>query len=140
MRGDVQIRKDTEVTAEEMQQHHVILWGCPQSNRLLNQMVSQLPLKWTKDTLSAAGESYDVAGNAPILIYPNPLQPSRYVVLNSGLTYREADYLNNARQTPKIPDWAIVDLSEKPSEYAPGKIVAADFFDEHWQFKPRASR
>lgn len=140
MRGDVRIKKDSAVTPEDLKQHHVILWGCPQSNQVLARIAPQLPLKWTAGELTAAGKHFDVTRNLPILIYPNPLNPERYVVLNSGMTFREADYLNNARQTPKIPDWAIVDLSEKPSEYAPGKIVAADFFDEHWQFKTRPEK
>ena len=29
------------------------------------------------------------------MICPNPLNPKRYVVLNSGFTFREFDYLNN---------------------------------------------
>ena len=71
--------------------------------------------------------------HAPILIYPNPLNPKRYVILNSGFTFREYDYLNNARQVPKLPDWAVVDLSVKPNSRWPGKIVDAGFFDESWQ-------
>jgi hypothetical protein len=41
--------------------------------------------------------------------------------------------LNNARQVPKLPDWAIVDLRTPPNSRAPGKIVAADFFNESWE-------
>jgi len=44
------------------------------------------------------------------------------VVLNSGITYREADYLTNAREVPKPPD-----------ARQTGKIVVADFFNELWQ-------
>ena len=44
------------------------------------------------------------ATHVPVLIYPNPLNPAKYVVLNSGFTFREYDYLNNARQVPKLPD------------------------------------
>jgi len=36
---------------------------------------------------------------------------------------------------PKLPDWAIVDLDTPPNPLWPGKIVAADFFDEAWQIK-----
>jgi hypothetical protein len=43
--------------------------------------------------------------------------------------------LNNARQIPKLPDWAVVDLHTPPDARSPGKIVASDFFDEHWQLK-----
>lgn len=84
----------------------------------------------------AGGKSYAAATHVPVLIYPNPLNPSKYVVLNSGFTFREYDYLNNARQVPKLPDWAIVDTSTPPDERWPGRIAAAGFFDEKWQFKP----
>ena len=58
------------------------------------------------------------------------------MVLNSSFTYREYDYLNNARQVPKLPDWAIVDVKTPANSRDPGKVVAADFFDEQWQLKP----
>ncbi len=69
----------------------------------------------------------------PLLIYPNPLNPQRYVVLNSGFTFREYDYLNNARQVPKLPDFAIIDISVPVSSQLPGRIAAAGFFTEDWQ-------
>jgi hypothetical protein len=69
-------------------------------------------------------------------IYPNPLNPRRYVVVNSGFTFREWDYLNNARQTPKLPDWAVIDTRTSPDARAPGKVVAADFFGERWELRP----
>jgi len=67
------------------------------------------------------------------LIYPNPMNPERYVVLNSGFTYREYDYLNNARQVPKLPDWAVFDLNTPPNSQRAGAIADADFFGEQWQ-------
>ncbi|MCA9267802.1 MAG: hypothetical protein KDA41_05000, partial [Planctomycetales bacterium] len=83
----------------------------------------------------------DAAHHAPALIYPNPLNPARYVVLNSGFTYREYDYLNNARQTPKLPDWAIFDLRGPTTSQRAATIADADFFDEAWQLKtPHAAR
>jgi hypothetical protein len=69
------------------------------------------------------------------MIYPNPLNPDKYIVLNSGFTYREFAYLNNARQVSKLPDWAIIDLRQPADSQWPGKIVAADFFDEEWRIK-----
>ena len=67
------------------------------------------------------------------MIYPNPLNPDKYVVLNSGFTFREYDYLNNARQTPKLPDWAIVDINSPMTSRVPGTILDAAFFGEHWE-------
>ena len=57
------------------------------------------------------------------------------MVLNSGFTFRDYDYFNNARQVAKLPDWAVIDLRTPPGSRYPGKIVDADFFDEHWKLK-----
>ena len=83
--------------------------------------------------LQVGDRKFEVAHHAPVLIYPNPLNSNRYVVLNSGFTFREYDYLNNARQLPQLPDWAIVDLRTPPNSRSPGKIVAADCFNEAWK-------
>ncbi len=49
----------------------------------------------------------------------------------------EYDYLNNARQVPKLPDWAIVDVNTPPSSRWPGKVVDAGFFGERWELKAK---
>jgi len=81
------------------------------------------------------GKTYPAGEHAPILVFPNPLNPERYVVINSSFTFREYDYLNNARQTPKLPDWAVVDLRTPPTSRTPGKIVDGGFFGERWEWK-----
>lgn len=133
MRGDVRVKTDAEVTPEDIATSHLILWGDPQSNSLVAKVLPQLPVEWTESAVLVGQRRFDAARHVPALIYPNPLNPQRYVVLNSSFTYREYDYLNNARQTPKLPDWAVFDLSEPPGPRWAGKVVAADFFDERWQ-------
>jgi hypothetical protein len=85
--------------------------------------------------VTVGDRSFPAAEHLPILVYPNPLNPARYVVLNSSFTFREYAYLNNARQVPMLPDWAVIDLKTPPSAVWPGKVVAADFFDERWRLK-----
>ena len=91
-------------------------------------------MNYTKNKKLNYGEIF-LRDNVPVMIYPNPKNPNRYVVLNSGFTYRENAYLNNARQVPKLPDWAMIDLITPPDSLWPGKIVSADFFDENWRVK-----
>ena len=62
-------------------------------------------------------------------------ETSEALYLNSGFTYREYDYLNNARQVPKLPDWAVIDIRTQPNARWPGRITDADFFDEQWGVK-----
>jgi hypothetical protein len=143
MRGDAQIKEAKDVTSEDMQRYHLVLWGDPQSNPLLAQLLPKLPLQWNAERLTVGSKSWSSKSHMPVMIYPNPLAPNRYIVLNSSFTYREYDYLNNARQVPKLPDWAVIDLSEPPGTRWPGRIADADFFDEQWQVKvngPNSSR
>ncbi len=137
-RGDARVKDDTAVTAEDMAQNNLILFGDPQSNRLLKQLANKLPIRWSNSGVKAGATNYSSAEHALISISPNPLAPSRYVVLNSGFTFREYDYLNNARQTPKLPDYAVVDVTQPITSRAPGGIVAAGFFDERWQLSAKA--
>jgi hypothetical protein len=134
-RGDAKVIDDTEVTDEWLQSHHLILWGDPSSNHVLGKIVKQLPLVWSSDTIRVGTTSYAADHHAPVMIFPNPLNRSRYVVLNSSFTFREYAYLNNARQVPMLPDWAIVDVNTPAGTVNPGRIVAADFFNEAWQLK-----
>lgn len=135
MRGDARVKADSDVTDYDIAHHNLVLWGDPAANSVLARILEKLPIQWTADELVAAGVHYSADQHVPAMIYPNPLNPERYVVLNSGFTYREYDYLNNARQTPKLPDWAVIDVTVPPGPRWPGKVVAADFFDEHWNWR-----
>ncbi len=134
-RGDARIKDDTAVTEADLAAHHIVLWGDPASNALLGKLADRLPVRWSVSGLQVGKTNYPAANHAPVLIYPNPLNPKKYLVLNSSFTFRDYDYLNNARQTSKLPDWAVVDLNTPPNPRWPGKIVTAGFFGERWELK-----
>jgi dienelactone hydrolase len=133
-RGDVRVKDDIALTAEDVAVSNLILWGDPGSNAALAKILARLPLRWTRDKLTLAGQTYDATQHAPILIYPNPAIPGRYIVLNSGVTFREEALLTNSQQTPKLPDWAVIDLRTPPDTKWPGLVLDAGFFDETWQW------
>jgi dienelactone hydrolase len=133
-RGDARVKDDTAITAEDIAAHNLVLWGDPGSNALLARILPKLPIQWTREKLTLGKLSLDAAHHAPILIFPNPLNPQRYVVLNSGFTFRQGSRTSNSLQTPKLPDWAAIDLRTPPGEQWPGLVVDAGFFDEAWQW------
>jgi dienelactone hydrolase len=132
-RGDAPVKDDRAITDEDVANANLVLWGDSSSNALLARMLPKLPLKWDSQTLEFRGYKLDAAHHAPIFIFPNPLNPSRYVVLNSGVTFREEAYGTNSLQTPKLPDWAIIDLRTPPGLRWPGLVYDAGFFDEQWR-------
>ena len=132
-RGDAPVKDDVAVSDEDIRTKNLILWGDPSSNKVLARLLAQLPLTWDSRKITFRGHDYDAAHHAPVLIFPNPLNPIRYIVLNSGVDFREEAYGTNSLQTPKLPDYAIVDLREPAGPRWPGKIVDAGFFDEAWK-------
>jgi pimeloyl-ACP methyl ester carboxylesterase len=134
-RGEAIVKDDKAITDADIAESNLVLWGDPSSNAVLAKIADKLPIKWTKDAVVVGGETFKADTHVPVMIYPNPLNPKKYVVINSGFTFREYDYLNNARQVPKLPDYAVIDATTPMTSRGPGKVDAAGFFDETWQLK-----
>jgi pimeloyl-ACP methyl ester carboxylesterase len=132
-RGDAPEKMAADITDADIAMHSLILWGDPQSNPIIRRIADRLPLKWDAQTVSFGDQSFSAAGHVPVLIFPNPLNPTKYVVLNSGFTFRAMG--SNADQTPKLPDYAIIDVTKPATGIAPGGVEVAGFFDEAWKLK-----
>jgi hypothetical protein len=135
-RGEARVKDDGEVTQADFENSNVVLFGDPSSNKVIAQIAGKLPIQWTDKSIAVGSQSYPADHHALVMIYANPLNPKRYVVLNSGFTFREYDYLNNARQVPKLPDYAVIDVSVPISSRAPGGVADAGFFGEKWELIP----
>jgi hypothetical protein len=133
-RGEARVKLDTEVTDSDIASSNLILWGDAASNKLLARVIDKLPIRWTDTAIQAGDDKFAAEQHALIAIHPNPLNSQRYVVLNSSFTFRDFAYLNNARQVPMLPDWAVVDLRTPPNAVWPGKVAKAGFFGEQWQY------
>src|SRR5262249_53071678 len=114
---------------------NLILFGDPGSNRLIAQLLDALPLKWTPKEVTLGPLSGDAATHVPVLIHPSPLNVERYVVLNSGHTFRAADFLGtNALLYPRLGDYALLKLADE-KEPLKTEVVGAGLFDEFWKFR-----
>lgn len=133
-RGKLPVRGTKDIDSRPGE--NVVLFGDPRSNPLIAKVLPKLPITWTKDELVVNGVKYDPKTHVPVLIYPNPLNPSRYVVLNSGHTFKEADLKGtNALLYPRLGDWAVIKPAPTDKDPAAYEVVAAGLFDENWQFK-----
>ncbi len=135
MRGDDRVVLDKDLTAEQIQNNNLICFGDFQSNRYLAAIASALPFQWTDKQLQVGQDRFDPATHAVSMIYPNPQAPERYVVVNSGITFREFSNKTNSRQIAMLPDWSILDVTNPSDGIYPGVVKAAGFFDEQWQLK-----
>jgi dienelactone hydrolase len=129
-RGEARVKDDSAVTETDMAANNLVLWGDPRSNHLLGRIASELPIRWSTAGIRVSGRTYSPQDHIPVMIYPNPLNPSHYMVLNSGFTFVDAAPTSNALQIPRLPDYAVFDL-------AAGCVADAGFFDEKWRLPGR---
>lgn len=134
-RAKPQVIADTDLTEADIENSNLILWGDAASNSTIAKLIDRLPLKWNRDSLKLGQAEASAETHVPVLIFPNPLNPKRYIVLNSGFTFSRNGHMSNATQTPKLPDWALVDITKPYDAGDPACVSAAGFFDERWQPK-----
>jgi hypothetical protein len=125
--GQARTKDDTAVTAEDIASCNLVLFGDPGSNQLLARLAGSLPIQWTKDTLTVGGKTYGAADHVPVLIYPNPLNPNRYVVINAGLSAQ------GFRGPAGYGDYAVLTVARQADGSVASQTADEGVFDESWQ-------
>lgn len=133
-RGDLPVKDDVDVTPEDVASRHLILFGDPGSNELIDQVLPGLPLTWTREKIRFAGYEQDASSCVPVMIYPSPLASERYVVLNSGHTFHAEDFRGtNALLYPRLGDFAFLRLTGEKNDPLAVEVQKAGLFDDYWQ-------
>lgn len=138
-RGDLPIKDDVDVTEEDIQTRNLILFGDPGSNNWIAKVLPHLPLTWSRELLQMDSQDYSAADHVPAIIAPNPLPGAadRYVVLNSGHTFRETELSSlNYLLFPRWGDWAVLrpTLPDDASTRVTEQVLRAGYLNEQWKF------
>lgn len=140
MRGELPAKNDVEVTGADVRDKHLILFGDPGSNSWLAKTLPKLPLTWTRDEIRLGDRAQSSRDHAPVFICASPIAPDRYIVINSGHTFHEAEFAAfNYLLFPRLGDWAVMKIAQgaepwKPGARSfPGEVVRAGYFDEDWR-------
>lgn len=115
MRGDLRVKRDTEITPDDVARYHLVVFGDESSNKVIHEVGPTILQRWPQD------------GTLPALIIPNPKNPARYIVFNSGHTFHEADFKGtNALLFPRLGDYALI--------HAPtNSVIFARILDGNWR-------
>jgi pimeloyl-ACP methyl ester carboxylesterase len=76
--------KDTEIDDVDMAKYSLLLVGGPDANRVTEKLAARLPLRISADRITINGRDFMVQDAAVQMIYPNPLNPERYVWIAAG--------------------------------------------------------
>ncbi len=129
MRGDIRVKTDSAVSAADISNYNLVLFGDPGSNSLIAKVVGRLPIQWTRTEITVGAQKFSTADHALVLVYPNPLNPQKYVVLNTGQTF-SANRITSGTEAvffPRLGDYAVLTTG--------GQTKVAGFFDESWRLK-----
>lgn len=134
MRGRVPIVDDADITDEQIASRNLVLFGDPGSNALIARVLNELPIGWTREELTVNGATYDPDSHGIALIFPNPLNPARYIVINSGMTMHEKDFkASNAWLFPKLGDVAVQKFAANDGGGFDETVEWAGLFDTSWE-------
>jgi len=113
--GDFPMKPASRVTREDVEASNLILFGSPGSNAVLKRIAGALPAAL-------------VGGNA-IFIYPNPENPSRYVVVWGAKLLSTPD--------PELQSGWIMPLNLLPDyvEVKDGRVASGGHFDNQWNLR-----
>jgi hypothetical protein len=136
-RGQVGVVADSELPEAEIADKNLILFGDPGSNSLLAKIKDRLPVRWDEESFAIGGQTWDPSTHGVALIFPNPLNPRRYVVINSGPTIHEDDFRkSNAWLFPKLGDAAVLKWSAAEDGSFKEETVWATLFNTDWEIDP----
>lgn len=125
---------DSEVTDEMMRSAHLVLYGSPGDNSVLERVRAQLPLRVTNAGIALGGQEFTGRDLGAKFIYPNPLAPERYLIVQTGTSVSAVSAGYNLPDF--VPDYVVFDAANLRSRarlVSSKRPLALGFFDSHWR-------
>ncbi len=148
---------DAEVTPELIESSSLVCFGNCDTHKILQRVADKLPMSFSEKGLVINGRRTSARVAALVMIYPNPLNPDRYIVTCSGRPQDVAQLAALTLQPPYLGSTPIEDLvvlsddgrlllEERASPAdSQGKWMASEpnprgmVFDRNWQLPQSAS-
>jgi hypothetical protein len=104
------VKKDSEISEEELASHDVFVLGSPVDNGLMERMVKKLGLSVGKNFFQWQGKTFGAADDGLFAAFPNPFNPQKTVYLviaNSALQLYQM-----TKRYVKLPSWTLFKKDE----------------------------
>ncbi|MFH1070103.1 MAG: prolyl oligopeptidase family serine peptidase [Candidatus Glassbacteria bacterium] len=126
------IKRDTEVTDEDLRESHLVLFGDERSNSLIARINSRSPISFAGNDIIAGGKRFGRDEVSFKCVFPNPLNPDRLVFLDY---HEEWDYAHRwgfQGVMKMVPDYLV--YRRGSTEPFGGEVLLGGFFDENWNW------
>ena len=135
------IKEDRQVTREDVEQLNLVLLGGPDVNAVTAKVMPDLPVRVGGGRVVVGDRAFDGDDVGMKVIYPNPLNPQRYVVVFAATTWRGmyqiAKRFGNwfGWRTYEKRDWYDFVVFDDVSR-GPASFLVSGFFDRRWRLAP----
>lgn len=86
-------------------------------------------MRWSEQEIELGGQTFSARDHVPVLITANPVNPLRYVVVNSGHTFGAPEFRRtNALLFPHLGDFAVFSVDSPGNE-----PKVSGYFNEEWE-------
>jgi len=99
-----------KLNAEMIASRNLICFGTPRTNSFLRTIQDALPVTWSDSGLLVEGQPARKDLAALIMIYPNPVNPARYVVVCSGDPQAVTELARGILTPPQLTRAPVEDL------------------------------
>ncbi len=142
----IPMKKDADITAADIAGRHLLVFGDPECNLVLARVENRLPIRWTRAALLAGERRLEGELVGAKFLYPNPLNPEKYVAVATG-TRPEAlyalrifhwqlpDYLVFGPEAARVGEVPYYDAGAEHQRIVEGAYRLAGFFDERWRLR-----
>jgi len=139
------MKADVEVTPEDMERFNLVLYGAPWVNSVMARAADDLPFEITRKGVRPRREGaplYTSPGVGVRFVFPNPLSPSRYVVVNAsptpagldGIDFRFGNWFDWIPYDNRAwYDFCVFDART----HTPESFLETGFFGPRWEFDDR---
>ena len=130
------ILKDTEVKDEDLKKYSLFLMGGPMENKVARQIAKSIPFDIKPTTISIQGKVFQAPNAVLEAVYPNPLNPERYIRLVAPTSYEGLFFYNPNSMPLSDFDYTITDgriTNPVTNGQEKGMGIASGHFDNNWK-------
>jgi len=135
--GQARVLPASGVSEAVLRNHNVILFGGPDENPLVAEVMPQLPIKIRKGFYEVGERRYEADRFGLWMVYPSPWGPGRYMALNCGPPWGRELPPNHVYDM--LPDFVVYCDEKSEDGTESNKCVCAGFFDQQWRLDERST-
>ncbi|MGB0678493.1 MAG: prolyl oligopeptidase family serine peptidase [Polyangiales bacterium] len=135
-----EVLADSAVGPADMGRAHLVLYGNAKNNALLAKMAAKLPLRIDAKGVHLGEHHFLGQDVGTRFIYPNPLAPSRYVIVQGGASPQAVYAGHNLPDF--LPDYVVYNAKTtrkraRLTSSRRDRPLALGYFDTHWRLDPK---